>query len=187
MERISKKAAVELILEEVKKGIAYSECARIFKEKWGIPKSTFDRNWAEANKMYDDAKAKVYSKVEAAVAKREINRTIHELETRDGQIADLIKMIEAINEELTTGMTNDSRWVSDTLVFDKRPMYAKEFNDKRELKARLLADLRKIIGLDAPTKTETGHAFADDFWEALKSGKVKIPQSTTDRLFPKIT
>ena len=59
MAKINKQKAIELILSELEKGSTYSECLGVLGGKWGLPKTTFDRYWKEANIKYLSLKEEI--------------------------------------------------------------------------------------------------------------------------------
>lgn len=145
MANISKIKAVELILKEVEKGATHNDCQKLILSNFDLTKQSFTKYWKEAKAKYE-ARQK---KVEIAKTSHEIKRAIHALETKEGQVISLIKQIDDLEKDLSDGFVTDARWVSDILVHDKRPMLDKEKVEKVALIAKLKADIRKILGLDA--------------------------------------
>lgn len=149
MANISKAKAVELIYIEIERGINYTKALARFKPELSLDKETFKSYWKEAKAKYE---ARVKMSIEA-VAKSQATRIMHALETKEGQVIDLIRQIDDLEKDLANGFVTDARWVANELVHDKRPMLDKEKVEKVALIAKLKADIRKILGLDAPKES----------------------------------
>lgn len=171
MATISKIKAVELILKEVEKGKTYKETYEVIRSKAKLGETAFASYWNEANDKYK----KRQQKVEAAKTNHEIKKAIHALETKDGQVVDLIRQINDLENDLVDGFVTDARWVSDSLVFDKRPMLDKEKIDKVALIAKLKGDIRKILGLEAAKEFKGTVTVQKEFEEATLKGQIKTP------------
>lgn len=61
--RINKKKAIELIIQELEKGMTKSECLAINGENWQFPSRTFDRYWKEANEAYSERQKSIQSEL----------------------------------------------------------------------------------------------------------------------------
>ena len=80
MATISKAKAIESIYLEIEKGITYTTALRQLKGELGVKSDiTFDAYWKEAKVRF----AKRQEKTTEAIANREANKVIHELETKD--------------------------------------------------------------------------------------------------------
>lgn len=171
MANISKIKAVELILKEVNKGTTFTDAFQVISSKYKLNEATFSKYWKEAKAKYEARQ----QKVEAARTTHEIKKAIHALETKDGQVVDLIRQINDLENDLADGFVTDARWVSDNLVFDKRPMLDKEKIDKVALIAKLKGDIRKILGLEAAKEFKGTVTVQKEFEEATLKGQIKTP------------
>lgn len=171
MANISKIKAVELILKEIEKGTTFNDCFSVFRSKFQVTERTFANHWKSAKSKYEARQ----QKVEAAKTTHEIKKAIHALETKDGQVVDLIRQINDLEKDLADGFVTDARWVSDSLVFDKRPMLDKEKIDKVALIAKLKGDIRKILGLEAAKEFKGTVTVQKEFEEATLKGQIKTP------------
>ena len=172
MANISKIKAVELILKEVEKGTTHNDCQKLILANFDLTKQSFTKYWKEAKAKYEARQ----QKVEAARTTHEIKKAIHALETKDGQVVDLIRQINDLENDLADGFVTDARWVSDNLVFDKRPMLDKEKIDKVALIAKLKGDIRKILGLEAAKEFKGTVTVQKEFEEATLKGQIKTPE-----------
>lgn len=174
MATISKAKAIESIYLEIEKGITYTTALRQLKGKLGVKSDiTFDAYWKQAKARFE----KRQEKTTEAIANREANKVIHELETKDGQINSLVKQIQDIEKEIESGQTVECTWVRDEFHQDKRPLNGNEIRDRRALIKSLLSDIRQIRGLNAPKENKL--TVKQEIDELVKSGDV-IPIDSKD-------
>ena len=168
MATISKAKAIESIYLEIEKGITYTTALRQLKGELGVKSDiTFDAYWKEAKVRF----AKRQEKTTEAIANREANKVIHELETKDGQINSLVKQIQDIEKEIESGLTVECTWdKSGNFLQDKRPLNGNEIRDRRALIKSLLSDIRQIRGLNAPKENKL--TVKQEIDELVKSGDV---------------
>lgn len=174
LKRISKEKAIEIILEEIEKGITFSECFSVKFSKFQLSEKSFSTYWNEAHKIYDKRQQTIQKKKDEALLTHELERQEHELETKDGQCIELIKHAIALNTEIESGLAVSLKWHKGKLCREEVTLTHKESNDKRELLAKLLADIRKIRGLDAPIKQENKHSYDLAFLQWCEEGLVSI-------------
>lgn len=171
MANISKIKAVELILKEVDKGTTFTDAFQVISSKYKLNEATFSKYWKEAKAKYEARQ----QKVEAARTTHEIKKAIHELETKDGQVNDLIKNLNEIRQEIESGITIEWTWVKGQYIQTERPMNANEKKDRRALYAKYLAEIRAIRGLDAAKQINNKVTIEKEFEEATLKGQIKTP------------
>lgn len=171
MANISKIKAVELILKEVEKGTTHNDCQKLILANFDLTKQSFTKYWKEAKAKYEARQ----QKVEAARTTYEIKKAIHELETKDGQVNDLIKNLNEIRQEIESGVTVEWTWSRGQYIQTERPMNANEKKDRRALYAKYLAEIRAIRGLDAAKQINNKVTIEKEFEEATLKGQIKTP------------
>lgn len=166
MAKILKAKAIEIIYQAVEQGILHKVARPKFMSELGINRITFDTYWKNAKARFE----KRQEKTTEAIANREANKVIHELETKDGQINSLVKQIQDIEKEIESGQTIECTWVRDEFHQDKRPLNGNEIRDRRALIKSLLSDIRQIRGLNAPKENKL--TVKQEIDELVKSGDV---------------
>lgn len=170
MAKISLKT-IALIQKEFETGKSYTDSFEAVLRVVKLAEPTFAKYWNQAKDKFN----KRQKAVESAKETHEIKKAIHALETKDGQVVDLIRQINDLEKDLADGFVTDARWVSDSLVFDKRPMLDKEKIDKVALIAKLKGDIRKILGLEAAKEFKGTVTVQKEFEEATLKGQIKTP------------
>ena len=166
MAKILKAKAIEIIYQAVEQGILHKVARPKFMSELGINRITFDTYWKNAKARFE----KRQEKTTEAIANREANKVIHELETKDGEINSLVKQIQDIEREIESGQTIECTWVRDEFYQDKRPLNGNEIRDRRALIKSLLSDIRQIRGLNAPKENKL--TVKQEIDELVKSGDV---------------
>lgn len=160
-----------LIYKEFESGKSYTEGFEAILSRAKLSETTFAKYWKEAESKY----LAKQSKIEEARINHEIKKAIHELETKDGQVNELIKNLNEIRQEIESGKTVEWTWVKGHYVETERPMNANEKKDRRALYAKYLAEIRAIRGLDAAKQINNKITIEKEFEEATLKGQIKTP------------
>lgn len=180
MAGIAKKKAIELILIEVGNGKTYNDTLALFSTKWQLPTRTFATYWNEANSIYDKKQEAFQKKKDDALLKHELERQEHDLETKDGQVKELIKHALAINEEIETGKAKCFNWFRGQFNEHEITLSHSELAEKRKVLAGLLSDIRDIRGLNAPKEQKTAISIEQELRDWMDKGLVKVPKDLTN-------
>jgi len=83
MAKISKSKAIELIIQELDKGITYSECFSVTFSTFQLTERTFANYWKEANTLYSERQKSIQSELMSVRIDHEKERLKKDLLTLD--------------------------------------------------------------------------------------------------------
>jgi hypothetical protein len=166
--KVSKAKAVDTLYKEIEGGKGYKETKGLLMAELGVGKNTFDSYWKEAKARFE----KRVQKTDELAAKKQAERILLAIETKDGQVEALNKQLIEITNEIESGLTVEWTWKGDQYVETVRPMNANEKKDRRNLYIKILAEIRAIRGLDAPKDSKI--TLKTEVEQLIKTGDAKV-------------
>lgn len=133
---------------------SYSEVFRNYSVKFSKSEKTFSKDWKAANVVIEKYR-ETLQKVKEAISIKEDTKLFKEgLKTKSERLLIYQKQINDIEAELELGTTEDVKSSMGSLTFITRSLLPVEKSSMRKTLKDLQAEISKIEGDYAPTKTE---------------------------------
>lgn len=159
--RISKEKAIEIILEEIEKGITFSECFSAKFSKFQLSEKTFSTYWNEAQEIHQKNQDEIKERVKANKVVQETENRIRELLSKERKREILQSIIEG---EEKTKIIKVSKGVK--IEFEVAPSLFERM--------KAIEIDNNMNGDNAPTKNENKHSFDLDFNKWLEDGDIAV-------------
>ena len=152
--KISKNKAVELIVEELKKGSPKVAIVALNGRKWQIATRTFERYYKAAIEIHNSKAQMIEKEVNEVLVKEGVKQAKIGLKLKLDRQLELQAEIEDIQNRLKNGKTRDIYFKSGKPMPYSRELTPSEIANYRKTLLLLNAELSKMAGEYAPTKSE---------------------------------
>jgi hypothetical protein len=167
------KSRQEWIYELLKKeNTNYVQTWAMYGQKWAKGKTTFDKDWNNANERYIEYQNKANKAKEEASIAKEVEAVKQGLKTKNERLLIYQSQVDNMLLELETKQCYDDEG-------NMRAMTQRELNDTRKTLQVIQSEISKIEGDYAPTKTANTDSSGNDVDSPLdtlikKGGKIVI-------------
>jgi len=136
-----KEIIITNILEELTKGITFSDCHELMDMIWDLPRTTFTKYWAEANKRFNVVNERTQAKIMALV----------EDTAEERQKLGILNKMERMKilSDIAKGEIPLKKYIVADGVIQERDIVA-DYNDRKAA----IAELNKMDGDYAPVKKD---------------------------------
>lgn len=143
----------EWIFEQLKvKNLNYVETLAIYGQTWAKSKTTFDKDWNNANSRYLEYRKKAEKAKEDISISKEIKALESGLKSKIERQAKIQKQIEDLEYELSAGIMITHTFVEGQLIEGRRAMNGLERSQIHRTIKELHSELSKMAGDYAPIK-----------------------------------
>lgn len=144
------------ILEELKKSplISYVEMWGKYGQKWAKGKTTFDKDWKQAQEELQTYQNKVQTEKERVSIEIEKEAVKQGLKTKIDRLFVLQEQVEQIQKELEANECEDIKIIKGEPKKFKRPLLPMEKASMRKTLKELQSEISKIEGDYAPIKQD---------------------------------
>lgn len=144
------------ILEELKKKplMSYVEMWGKYGQKWAKGKTTFDKDWKQAQAELQTYQNKVQTEKERVSIATEVKAVKQGLKTKIERLLNYQNLVDDCLKDLAEGMTNDIMFKNGEPKQYRRKMTIAEYNQTRKTLKELQSEISKIEGDYSPERKD---------------------------------
>ena len=143
----------EILIELAKVGNSRGEVLAKVGKKWQLSERTFDRVWKIAQERHIETQSNIQSKLNDTLLDEKEGSLKSGLKSKLDRLLELQKQVEELNKELETNIMIVHTFSDGEIVTGMRPMNSIEKASINKTIKEIRAEISKIEGDYAPTKT----------------------------------